>query len=221
MEKLVIFGSGGLAREVLWVARDVNRVRPTFEILGFIEDNPDMKGRVLSDLPVLGGFEWIQEHLSPELRGICGIGNTIVRNQIAHRGKKLGLRFTNVIHPSVLRSNYVELGEGVVITAGNILTTQVEIHDHVFLNLDCTVGHDAVLERFVNCAPGCNISGDVRLKQGAHLGTGVKVIQGLTVGEYTKVGAGAVVTRDLPPSSVAVGIPAKVIRKRESAPRIE
>ena len=107
------------------------------------------------------------------------------------------------------------MGKGVVITAGNIITSQIRIGDHVFLNLGCTVGHDAILERYVNCAPNCNISGNVKLCEGAHLGTGVQVLPGVRVGEWTTVGAGAVVIHDLPANVVAAGVPARIIREKE------
>jgi len=215
MKKLVIFGAGGLAREVLWVARDINSECETYDILGFIDDNPDFSNKRLSDLPVLGGFEWLENNFSSEILGVCGIGNTVIRRKIAERANAIGLKFATLIHPSVMYSKYVEIGEGVVICAGNIITTQIELHDHIFLNLGCTVGHDAILEKYVNCAPSCNISGDVTLEEGAHLGTGVQVIQGLRIGKYTTVGAGAVVIKNLPPYSVAVGMPAIVKKKKE------
>ena len=50
------------------------------------------------------------------------------------------------------------------------------------------------------------------------LGAGVVVIAGVTVGRGAVIGAGSVVTRDIPPFSIAVGSPAKVIRRRRHAP---
>ncbi len=213
-QKLVIFGAGGLAREVLWVAREMNREREVFEILGFIDDDSDSHGKILDEAPVLGGFDWLEEHIANDMRGIIGIGNTLVRKKIHLRARELGLSFANVIHPLAQLSKYVEMGAGIVITAGNVLTTQIELHDQVFLNLSCTVGHDTIIEPYANCAPGCNISGSVHLKTGAQLGTGVKVIQGASIGEWTTVGAGSVVIRDLPANCVAVGVPAKVIKSK-------
>lgn len=48
------------------------------------------------------------------------------------------------------------------------------------------------------------------------LGTGVKVLDGVTIGQGCVIGAGAVVTKDIPPYSVAVGVPAKVISQRKN-----
>jgi acetyltransferase-like isoleucine patch superfamily enzyme len=47
------------------------------------------------------------------------------------------------------------------------------------------------------------------------LGDGVKVLDGVTIGRGSVIGAGAVVTKDIPPFSVAVGVPARVIKSRD------
>jgi acetyltransferase-like isoleucine patch superfamily enzyme len=47
------------------------------------------------------------------------------------------------------------------------------------------------------------------------LGSGVKVLDGVTIGQGSVIGAGSIVTKDIPPLSVAVGVPARVIKKRE------
>lgn len=52
----------------------------------------------------------------------------------------------------------------------------------------------------------------VVLKRGCYLGAGCLVLPGVTVGERAIVGAGAVVTRDVPPGKVAVGVPARVVK---------
>jgi sugar O-acyltransferase (sialic acid O-acetyltransferase NeuD family) len=215
MKKLIIIGASGLGRETLFVARDCNKIKKEWDILGFIDGDKSLHGKMIDECPVLGDFSWLCEHIDTNIYGICGIGNTKLREKIAKKGKKIGLNFVSLIHPSVKMSKYVKIGEGTVITAQNIITTQVVIGNHVFLNLNCTIGHDAILEDYVNCAPACNISGGVILKKGAHLGTKVGVIQNLTIGEWTRIGAGATVISNIPNNCTAVGTPAKVIKKRD------
>lgn len=55
--------------------------------------------------------------------------------------------------------------------------------------------------------------GPVKIGKYVHLGEGVCVMPGVTIGDYSVIGAGAVVTRDIPPFSVAVGSPAKIIKQ--------
>jgi acetyltransferase-like isoleucine patch superfamily enzyme len=54
----------------------------------------------------------------------------------------------------------------------------------------------------------------VRIGDGVWLGARVTVLDGVTIGDGSVVGAGAVVTEDIPPMSIAVGVPARVIRTR-------
>lgn len=214
-KKIVIFGAGGSAREVLWAIRDCNQDKYKWDILGFIDDNTELHGQTLCELPILGGFDWVQKNISHELCGICGIGNPHIRKLIHERYSAIGLDFATIIHPSAQMSRYVDIAPGVFIAAGNVITTQVILREHVFLNSACTVGHDAVLDQYVNCSPGCNISGNVHLSTGVHVGTGAKIIQNLTVGEWSVIGAGAVVIRNVLGGETVVGVPARIIRVTE------
>ena len=213
LTKVIILGAGGLAREVLWIFREANKVEPRWDVLGFIDENPENHGKVLCGLPVLGDFSWFAG--GEGVKVICGIGNNRSRKKVVEKAKELKLEFCSIVDPTARMSSYVECGEGVVVASGNIITTQVQIGSHVFINLANTIGHDAVIHDYVNLAPGNNVSGDVTLEEGVQVGTGCAIIPGVTVGEWSTIGAGSVVIRDIPPYSVAVGVPAKVIRTKE------
>ncbi len=214
MNAIVIYGAGGFAREVLTVIEDVNRDRPSWEFIGFIDDREAAVGTVLDGFPVLGGKRWLAGR-SQMPHVVIGIGAPAVRRKIALRLQELGAKVPVLIHPNAVLSSRVDLAAGTIVTAGNVLTTGIRLGHHVLLNLMCTVGHDCRLGDFVAVAPGTNISGNVSIEEGAEIGTGVKIIQGVTVGGWTVVGAGAVVTRDLPCNCTAVGVPARAIKQRE------
>lgn len=213
MEKVVILGAGGFAREVLWVFEDRNRVEPRWEVLGFIDEDISKEGKALCNLPVLGDFTWFDNRASHGVKVISGTGNCRTKLHFAEKAASLGLEFCSVIHPSVLMSNYVEVGQGTVITAGNIITTQVEIGNHVTINLDSTIGHDVIIGDYCTIAPGCHISGNVKFEAGVDFGTGATIIQGRSVGAWSTVGAGAVVLDEIPRNVTAVGVPARIVRK--------
>jgi sugar O-acyltransferase (sialic acid O-acetyltransferase NeuD family) len=213
MEKVVILGAGGHAREVLWVFAEENRVKPRWEVLGFIDENTVNKGKILCNLPILGDFTWFGKKGSHGVKVISGVGNCRTKLQFAEKAARLGLTFCSVVHPSVLMSDYVEVGEGTLISAGNIITTQVKIGNHVTVNLDCTISHDVVIGDYCTIAPGCHISGSVKFEEGVDFGTGATIIQGQSVGAWSKIGAGAVVHDEIPRNVTAVGVPARIVRK--------
>ena len=109
-------------------------------------------------------------------------------------------------------SQRVKIEDGCIVCAGNILTVNIVVHKFVILNLGCTVGHDTNIGEFSSFMPSVNISGDVIIGREVYVGTGAKIINQLSVGMGTVIGAGAVVTKSLPEKCTAVGIPAKVIK---------
>jgi sugar O-acyltransferase (sialic acid O-acetyltransferase NeuD family) len=211
LRDLVILGAGGHAREVLWLCEDVNQDVRRWNVLGFIDEAPGTEGRLLCDLPVLGTFGWF-ERRAENLLVICGVGSNRTRRRFVEKARSLGLRHATLIHPTVRKSRFVEVGEGSVICADTVLTTQIRIGAHVNLNLRSTVCHDSVVEDFCNLSPGVHISGSVHLEEGVDVGTGAVVLPGKRVGRGSILGAGAVLTADVPPNSVAVGVPARVVR---------
>lgn len=215
MKRIVIFGAGGLAREVADIFTACNQVKQEYQILGFIDDNPATHGKELNGLPVLGDLSWFDGADKSQIWATTGIGNPVSRRNVVKKALGKGLQFCNVIHPSAVITEFITLGAGVVITACCVLTNRITLGDHVFVNLDCTVGHDTIIDEFCSINPGVHISGNVHLETGCEIGTGAAIIQGVTIGKWSIVGAGAVVTADLPANVTAVGVPAKVIKTRE------
>ena len=213
MKNVVILGAGGFAREVLWVFKDANEENREWKVLGFIDENLENQGKVLCELPILGGFDWFKSKKYIDISAICAIGSPRVKKRMVEKAKDIGLKFCSIIHPSVKMSKYVEVGDGTIITAGNILTSQIKVGNHVIINLDCTIGHDSIIEDYCTVAPGVHISGNVHLEKGVDFGTGGVIIQGITLGAWSIIGAGAAVVEDIPSNVTAVGIPAKIIKK--------
>lgn len=210
MNPVVVIGAGGLGREAV----DVLKRSPLHtHILGFIDDNLELHGKTVNGYPILGDVEWFTEN--PDVLAVCAIGNNYHRKAVTIRAEKLGAKFTNVIDPSVPVGYDLKIGYGVIVVQGSIITSNVTIGNHVYINLDSTVAHDDILEDYVNISPGVHLSGNVTLREGCQIYTGVKILPGRTVGRWAEIGAGAVVTKDIPDYAVAVGVPAKVIKYRE------
>lgn len=215
MEPVVIIGAGGHARELLDVIDAVNQEKQAYEVLGFIVD-PEFgtPGTIVNNKPILGGFDWIAKHKS-QLKVICGVGPPQHRYKLIKRAEELGCTFFSVVHPEARLTRWIELGIGVVITAGCILTNNIRIGNHSHINLDCTISHDVEIREFVTLSPGVHISGNVILREGVYVGTGANVIEKLEIGEWSIIGAGSTIVKNVPANTTVVGVPGTVIKTRD------
>ena len=211
MKRIAIFGAGGFGREVKWLIDEINAVTPTWDFIGYFDD--DFSGVENIDPALfLGGTLELNEK-KEKLALVFAIGNPLVKRKIIENILNTSLYYPTLIHPNVcMGKSNVLVGEGSIICAGTILTIDIKIGRHVILNLCCTVGHDSLIGDFCSFMPAVNISGEVNIGEGVYVGTGAKIINQLEIGEETIVGAGAVVAKSLPAKCTAVGIPAKPIR---------
>ena len=210
MRKIYIVGAGGFGREILWLLDRINSYKPTWDFVGFIDDN--ISGSVTSEHPILGGCEYFRT-LAGEAWVVVAIGSPRVKKAIVERLQAYpNIRFATLVDPSVLLSGSVTIDEGSIICAGSVLTVDIEIGKHVAINLNCTVGHDAVLQDYATVYPGVHISGNVTVGQCVELGTGSQIIQGKKIEHKIVVGAGSVVTKDLLEQGTYVGAPVRRVK---------
>ncbi|MCL2717327.1 MAG: acetyltransferase [Lachnospiraceae bacterium] len=206
---LVIIGAGGLGREVMWQLNEVNQTTNTYNILGFIDADPALKGKNVNGFPVIDNEQWLLDRKHDTCVIIC-VANPEIRKKI-YQTLKINplISFPNFFAKSVKYSEFVTFGQGCIFCLEDILTVNIKVGDFVILNSACTVGHDVEIDDYVTLYPGAIVSGNVRIGAGCEIGAGVKIIQGKSIGANTIIGAGAVVTRDIPPDCTAVGVPAK------------
>jgi sugar O-acyltransferase (sialic acid O-acetyltransferase NeuD family) len=211
MENIIIVGAGGFGREVKTIIDALNKISKNYNFLGYYDDNIT-KGTLVNNFPVLGSIADLNFQKT-KLAVVLGIGNPKTKEKIIKSLSNDLLVFPTLIHPSVILSDdLVSIAKGCIICAGTIITCNISIGKFVTINLLCTVGHDTVIEEFSSFMPSVNISGEVRIEKSVYVGTGAKIINQLTIGKYTIVGAGAVVSKSLPENCTAVGIPAKPIK---------
>jgi sugar O-acyltransferase (sialic acid O-acetyltransferase NeuD family) len=209
---VVIIGAGGLGREVLEILKARNRIVPEYEILGFIDDNKETHGKAINGYRSLGGLDWLKGQKGDGLGCICAIGACATRKKVVQKLQEMDLDFFKAIHPSVVMGDFIELGRGVIIGAGSVLTVNIRIEDHVFVNKSCSIGHDVTIGRYCSINTMTTVSGGSRLQEGVYIGAGATLVQEVSVGSWATIGAGAAVIDDIPGGVVAVGVPARPIR---------
>ena len=210
MKDLIIIGAGGFGREVKELIVDINRKEKTYNVIGFVDDGIEA-GTPVHDLTVLGDVSYLNELSEKPLLAVA-IGDPQIKKKVIQ--KLEGFSFPSLVHPSVypLGTN-ISIGKGCIICRSNILTCDIDIEDFVILNLACTVGHDTVIGRYSSFMPSVNISGQVIVEEAVYGGTGAKIINNVTIGTNSIIGAGAVVAKSIPANCTAVGIPAKPLSR--------
>lgn len=211
---LLILGAGGFAREVAAMVNNINQAQPgSWITIGYLERGTDRRGKSIEGVTVLNHDDLGQ--YSSDIYAVAAIGNPKLREIAVKDAEKNGFKYATLIHPSVILSNpqAIRIGTGSIVCAGCIITTEVTIGSHVIINLDCSIGHDAILEDYVTLSPGCHISGVNAIRRNAFLGTGAVTIEHCEIGARAIIGAGATVVGNIPEDVTAVGVPAKPVRK--------
>jgi sugar O-acyltransferase (sialic acid O-acetyltransferase NeuD family) len=200
-DPVIVFGGGGHAKVVIATLQLSRR-----KVQALYDDDAAKIGSSVAGVPVVGATA----AAAPNVPGVIAIGDNLVRERLASQQR--GRPWLTVIHPRAEVDPSARIGPGAVIFAGAIVQADAVIGAHAIINTGATIDHDCTVEDFAHIGPGTHLAGGVRIGRGAFLGIGSAVVPGVRVGDWTTVGAGAVVTSDLPDHIVAAGVPAKPIR---------
>lgn len=211
MKEIVILGAGNFGREVAWLIEDINKVKPTYIILGYLDDEKKIH-QTINGYECLGPISYLTELNNNH--HACAV---IAMQDGDARKKIVGMfpdfdDWETLIHPTVNLSDSSKLGKGCIVCANNNISVDTRIGNHVIMNLSVTIGHDCEIGDFVSIMSGTVVSGHVTIKNGAYLGSNSTVIPGRKVGDHAKVGAGSVVIRNVKDGLTVMGVPATVLR---------
>jgi sugar O-acyltransferase (sialic acid O-acetyltransferase NeuD family) len=205
---IIVFGAGGFGREVMWMLTEANRKRPLWNILGFVDDTKSLQKNPVQQYPVLGDTKWLLSQ-TKQVHVLCCVGDSKKRASIIRTlSKNTFLLYPSFIAENVIYPPYLKLGTGSIICSSAVITVNVIIGNYVIVNYNATICHDSVIDDFVSIYPSVNVSGYVHVGAFTHLGVGSQILPHITIGDHSIIGAGAVVTKDVPSHCTVVGIPA-------------
>lgn len=210
-DKLVILGASGHAKVIIDILKGLNR----YDIIGCLDAT--LKEQEVAGVKIIGDDGRLPQLFSDGIKhAFVAVGDNRLRDKLSSKVISLGFELINAISINAFLSPSVKLGYGIAIMPGAVLNVDVQVGNNVIINTGAGVDHDCVLETGCHVAPGCFLAGNVVVGKGTFLGVGCNVIPKVKIGEWSVVGAGAVVTKDLPPYSMAVGVPAKIVKKIEA-----
>jgi sugar O-acyltransferase (sialic acid O-acetyltransferase NeuD family) len=213
---LVIVGAGGFGRELVDLVEAINTTTPgeVYDLIGFVDGDPDERDLVLDMAPLLGGDAVLAE-LPNDTRYVVAITDVPARVRIDALATSLGLTPATLVHPQASVGRWhVEFGPGTIIGALAAVTTNVRTGRHTHVHYAATIAHDVELGDYVTVSPGAHISGAVRVGARAFIGSGAAVRQGTSIGDDAIIGLGAAVVQDVPAGATFVGVPARRLESR-------
>lgn len=207
-DELYIFGTGGHARELAWIAQEAG-----WHVAGFL--SPDATAG-----EHLGGIRIIPEDRITDLPkqscAVIGIGAPDIRRMVAERWD-LCFTWVTLCHPTATVARDATLGAGTVLFPQTVIGPAVQIGRHVVVNVGASVSHDGEIGDYALLGPGVRLAGHVAVGSGAYVGCGAVTRGGrpdvpLRIGHDAVVGAGAAVVTDIAPGVRVAGVPARPMR---------
>ena len=214
----VFFGAAGFSKEAYWLyRRQQEHAQKSFDDIDYfvVADNEILSDSKLYNIPLIHELELFEKRIDRRLDAYIAVSSPSIRRKIIEKilSYDVDAYFPTLIDPSVIMDDKnIVIGQGAVICAGTILTTDIKIGEFVHINLDCTVGHDTTISDFSTLSPGCHISGNVKLSENTFCGTGTVIIENISVVNDVVLGAGSLVIKNIIEAGVYVGIPAKRVR---------
>lgn len=208
-----IIGSGGLAKEVHFLAEEL--LDESHDFMGFIDYKPEVKTIIVRGqvLPVIDEDFFLENMLpSGDINLYHGIGNPNLLGKLSKQFENY--TFPNLIHPNFIGDRKsIQFESGNIITAGCVFTVDIKIGSHNIFNLNCTIGHDTAIGNCNVFNPGVNISGSVKIGSRNLFGTNSTVLQLLQINDDNILGASSLANKNIDSNCTMVGVPAKKLEK--------
>jgi UDP-N-acetylbacillosamine N-acetyltransferase len=211
-KRIYVYGASGHGKSVA----DILLCNENTNLVGFVDDQQELTGTKVLGLPVVGNGDWLEDEARRSHVAVAlGIGNNRIRQLIAARCSRCAIEIVTLVHPCAVLSRSAQLGRGTVVMASAVVNSDAKIGEGVIVNSGAVVEHDVVINDYAHIAPNAAMGGASRLGYLSQLGLGSVVLQCVTVGSHTMIGAGAVVLQNIPDQVVAFGVPARIHRRLE------
>jgi sugar O-acyltransferase (sialic acid O-acetyltransferase NeuD family) len=207
---MVIAGAGGLAKEILEIFFQHNQLNNLYFFDNISENVPE---KLFDKFPVLTSLQEVSDIFRKDSSFSLGLGSPVARYKLNTLLEEAGGELKSVISKHAMIGHFgTTIGMGSVVMDGVVITNDVSIGKACLINPLCCISHDAVVGDYVEFSPGVRITGHCRIGDFSTLGTNAVVLPRVSIGKNVIVGAGAVVTQNVPDNTVVAGVPAVVKR---------
>ncbi|KUO66287.1 MAG: hypothetical protein APF84_17810 [Gracilibacter sp. BRH_c7a] len=208
MKDLIIYGSGGLAKEVVQIIKDINSINNEWNILGYIDDTRPDLNKLIWEYKILGSSE-ILKNYAPKTNIVIAIGDPKSKKIIYEKLRPYNFNFPTLIHPTAKVAYGATLGDGAILGIDSIVSVNVTVGKLVLLNMRSVIGHDATIGAFSSCLVNSVVAGDASLEEGVLVGSNSVIMEKIHIGKDAKIGMGTVVYFNVPDKHVVMSKPSR------------
>lgn len=210
MKDLIIIGCGGFGREVVEYVKLINKEEPTWNFLGFVDDNEE--ATTVEGYNILGGLDELFQ-MADKVFACIAIADIDARKRIVRECEQHGVRFATIVSPDIKQfGDLCTIGEGSIIATDCVMAINSHVGKHCILNMGTVLGHDTLVGDFVDMMSYTAVMGDVHIGEECYFGVRTTVINGITIASHSKIGACACVIKNIDEPGTYVGVPAKKVK---------
>lgn len=208
MDKLYIIGAGGFGREVLQWVKDINAASPTWEIAGFLDDNPHALDGIDCDYAVVGPVAGWQP-AADEVFVLC-VAEPKTKQRIAEEYQAKGARFPVILHPTAVRTDFTQYGEGTILWPGAKISVNSRCGKFCTV-LSTDVGHDNEIGDYCFIAANTTLLRHITVGDRVFIASNAVIANNVTIGDDAYIGMGSIVMKDVPAGCKTFANPARVL----------
>lgn len=212
---IVIFGTGGCAKEIKALIDEINGLmyQTIYNLIGFITNDKSEVGKKIEEVEIVctnDEFQFLCRDF-PFMGVVIGLADPFSKKKIRKNIEDMkvsNIVFPNLIHPLANLSQSInnKMGFGNVICSGVNMTVNINLGNFILLNRSCNIGHDVTIGDFCTINPSAIISGNVNIGELTLIGAGASIKEKISIGKNSKVGLGAIVVKDVYDSTTVISV---------------
>lgn len=184
MKNIVIIGAGDLGKELVWLIEDINKVKPTYLILGFLDDDLSKNTYSFCGYRVLGGTDKLEElNATTPFGAVMAIRDGGVRRRIAEEHRSFEA-WENIIHPTAVIASSTKIGRGCIIFPQVTVSVDAYLGDFGLYYIQSTVCNNAWINNYVS------LMANVTVSEYADIGNECLITSGKCIDPHQKLESG-------------------------------